>query len=630
MKLEHKIGIGIVCTFLCLCGAVIGLKMQEQTPSPEAHALAGGDPKSKTPEEPTKSPESPKEEGDKVVGTNDGVDKAKKGNPLDGTKSAPKPIDPIAPSNPIPTVKNPSSGPGLGDFPSRSSNLPKPTPIPPGGLTGAQLNGANNSPSASDNPPPLTRPKVEGSSEFGNYTPLSSPKKNVDKSTSSTGPGNSGSAMPKPIGPTSTGSVSTPSQPSIVRTSASDNVGTGTPLMPFGSGNKDQATPATSKAGSNSPASGTTLGGPTSTLPKTTAAHTNISGVGITPPPTGTPSLGAGSIGPKPPATTSPGGGSGISPTGTGTPSPIGASTSSPTTPSKPSSSPASSGVPPYLMPGSTGNAASGGGTSLQPGGPPPLATNSTSIPLPTSPSSTPTPVPLPSSTPSGSPPPSSLMPSTSKPIPPPSFSTPNPTPMSPSTSGVPPLSPSTSSTPPLSPSTSSAPPLSPSTSSAPPLSPPASNTPPPLPTLTPPPAPVDGGSSFVPDSTTSSPRPLSAAPALIPVPIGGSSSKPRPATNEPAVTVYDEQTYTAQSGDTFESISKKFLNSGNYAKALQMHNQNHARAGREMANAGKLTPGEKIYIPPTSILEQRYAGAIASGSPPTIVPAGGTPLPNR
>jgi nucleoid-associated protein YgaU len=106
-------------------------------------------------------------------------------------------------------------------------------------------------------------------------------------------------------------------------------------------------------------------------------------------------------------------------------------------------------------------------------------------------------------------------------------------------------------------------------------------------------------------------------------VPIG-SGSTARPASNEPAVTVYDEQTYTAQPGDTFESISKKFLNSGNYSKALQMHNQNHARAGREMSNTGKLTPGEKIYIPPVGILEQRYAGAIANTAPPSIQTTGG------
>ncbi len=623
MKMEHKIGIGIICTFLCLCGAVIGLKMQEQTPSPDAQALAGGDPKSRTPEDPnnpqeekkdSKSPESPKDEGEKAKGAkpgpNNGGAKPIEPDPLDGTKPTPKPIDPLAPSSSISTVNNPSSGPGLGGFPGMSYGSSKPTAIPPGGLTGSQLSGANNRPSASDNQPPLTRPKVEGSSEFGNYTPLSSPNKNENKSTSSTWPATSGSTMPKPIGSgpsPSTSSVSSPASPSIVRTSATDNGGTGTPLMPLGSGNKDQATPAASSTGPKPAALSTPQGGSTSTpSPKTTATQPNISGVGITPLPSETPSLSTGPAALKQPAPTLPLGESGIRPTGTGTPSPIGASTSPPKTPPTSGSSPASSAVPPYLMPHATGDSASGGSTSLQPGGPPPLATNPAPIPLPGSsetkapPSSMPAHIPLPSDTPSGSQPPSSLMPSTSQPILSPSFSSPKPTPMSPPPSNVQPLSPSTSSTPP-----------------------------PPLPMLTPPPAPADGGSSFVPDSSTSSPRPMSAAPALVPVPTG-SGSTARPASNEPAVTVYDEQTYTAQPGDTFESISKRFLNSGSYAKALQMHNQNHARAGREMANAGKLTPGEKVYIPPTSILEQRYAGAIANGSTPTILPASGTPFPNR
>ena len=95
-------------------------------------------------------------------------------------------------------------------------------------------------------------------------------------------------------------------------------------------------------------------------------------------------------------------------------------------------------------------------------------------------------------------------------------------------------------------------------------------------------------------------------------------------------MTVYDEQTYEAKPGDTFDSIGKQFfLGSDKYAKALQLHNQNHARAGMEMSKSGKLTPGEKIYIPPLSILEQRYAGAIAQAppsvsSPTPIQPAGG------
>lgn len=121
---------------------------------------------------------------------------------------------------------------------------------------------------------------------------------------------------------------------------------------------------------------------------------------------------------------------------------------------------------------------------------------------------------------------------------------------------------------------------------------------------------------------------PLGSA-ALRPVPVA-SSSPARPANNGADVTVYDEQSYEAKPGDTFDSISKQFfLGSDKYAKALQLHNQNHARAGMEMSRSGKLSPGEKIYIPPSYILEQRYAGTIpkaTSATPAALLPTGGTP----
>jgi hypothetical protein len=87
------------------------------------------------------------------------------------------------------------------------------------------------------------------------------------------------------------------------------------------------------------------------------------------------------------------------------------------------------------------------------------------------------------------------------------------------------------------------------------------------------------------------------------------------------------------QPNDTYESISKRFLLSDNFAKALQLHNQNHPRAGGEMANSGRLTPGEKIYIPQASVLEKNYGGAFSKAPPlaaplPAVVPAGGTVPP--
>lgn len=52
MKLEHKIGIAITCTFLCLTGAVIGLKMQEHTLPPAPSVADAGSEKTPLPDPP--------------------------------------------------------------------------------------------------------------------------------------------------------------------------------------------------------------------------------------------------------------------------------------------------------------------------------------------------------------------------------------------------------------------------------------------------------------------------------------------------------------------------------------------------------------------------------------------------
>jgi hypothetical protein len=123
---------------------------------------------------------------------------------------------------------------------------------------------------------------------------------------------------------------------------------------------------------------------------------------------------------------------------------------------------------------------------------------------------------------------------------------------------------------------------------------------------------------------------------------------KPAPSTNTPAaskpieraqpqVIVFNEQEYMCQPNDTFESLSKRFFNgSDKYAAALQRHNQNHARASDLMARSGKITPGERIFIPPADILEQRYPDAIERSKVPSTtgtMPASfnapaGTPVP--
>jgi hypothetical protein len=103
-----------------------------------------------------------------------------------------------------------------------------------------------------------------------------------------------------------------------------------------------------------------------------------------------------------------------------------------------------------------------------------------------------------------------------------------------------------------------------------------------------------------------------------------GVSTPRKPASNGGEVTVYDEQEYVCKANDTFESISKQYLLSDKYAKALQRHNQNHARASLRMTEGGRLMPGEKIYIPQAYILEQRYADAIPrpAAAAASVVPA--------
>jgi hypothetical protein len=111
------------------------------------------------------------------------------------------------------------------------------------------------------------------------------------------------------------------------------------------------------------------------------------------------------------------------------------------------------------------------------------------------------------------------------------------------------------------------------------------------------------------------------------PTPAASAPTPAKPAAPvEPQVVVFTEKEYPCQSGDSFESLSKRFYaDTDKYAAALRRHNQNHARASDQMQRSGKITPGETIFVPPADILEQRYPDAIEkaqSSSAPGTVPA--------
>jgi hypothetical protein len=126
-----------------------------------------------------------------------------------------------------------------------------------------------------------------------------------------------------------------------------------------------------------------------------------------------------------------------------------------------------------------------------------------------------------------------------------------------------------------------------------------------------------------MPESVTPA-APTSGTERVRPITSGAAPTPPQPITRpQPQVIVYDEQEYRATAGDTFDTISKRYYGTEKFAEALRRHNRHHARASVQMTNDGTLAPGERLYIPPADILEQRYGDTISkSSSPSQTVPA--------
>jgi nucleoid-associated protein YgaU len=93
----------------------------------------------------------------------------------------------------------------------------------------------------------------------------------------------------------------------------------------------------------------------------------------------------------------------------------------------------------------------------------------------------------------------------------------------------------------------------------------------------------------------------------------------------QPQVIAFDEETYRAAPTDTFQSISDKFYHSKAYDRALLLFNRDHpASTGDLAADAVAPRPGQTVYIPPLSILEDRYPQTLPNLPPlPRPHPAG-------
>jgi hypothetical protein len=605
MKLEHKIGIAITCTFLCLTGAVIGLKMQQEQPAPTmTEQVASNSKDIETPkgkqtnlsvptvlgDQPPAAPTSPaaKQQGPKggeptsggSAGTTIG-DKSKQGEPLDGgmfrfgAGDLPRFNAQPAPAQPAPVA------------PATDPSRKKAPPLDVQGF------GVSNSESATN---PITRSRA---AERASQTVAPEPEK---KQASSEGP------MMVGFGEQSTSSSTASSSGDRANQKAGGSVTGDSQAPASGRGKKDAASAEKEKKqdqttlnnqleqeslpNNGSPASFLTGGSPTGGTSKPT-----------TPPPATPPTRNIIPIGAFDGSQTAPSSSSGA-PT---------LETDKDKAPIPPSSSTtggagSSTATPPSWSMDSDKAPGNKGGTSGQ------------GNPLPTPPIKSSDPragdgKPAPSLIPggekgnedkfTGSPPP------------------PLPSPMMDKL---------------------------PDNKTAPAPAPPAPSSPP---------APANkpaNDSYFIPDphSTTGSDannaagaggRSTAAPPGKLPYPempasplipsspsgtervkpsaTGGTTTAPQAvARPQPQVVVYDEQEYRAAAGDTFETISKKYYGTEKFAEALRRHNRYHARASLQMANEGTLAPGERLYIPPADILEQRYGDTIVKPPSSQAVPA--------
>ena len=115
-----------------------------------------------------------------------------------------------------------------------------------------------------------------------------------------------------------------------------------------------------------------------------------------------------------------------------------------------------------------------------------------------------------------------------------------------------------------------------------------------------------------------------SPSPALTPALVAPAPANTGPATTQPQVESFDEETYRVRPGDNFQAISHSHYQTESYAQALVEFNRNHPLTSEaDRQNLPLLRVGQSVYIPPTSILEKRYANVLKERSP--APGAGGT-----
>jgi hypothetical protein len=122
------------------------------------------------------------------------------------------------------------------------------------------------------------------------------------------------------------------------------------------------------------------------------------------------------------------------------------------------------------------------------------------------------------------------------------------------------------------------------------------------------------GGRASAPTTPAKEPEPIPVGrpPAAVvpPVPVAASPTRQ----SSPDVVSYTEETYVANAGDSYQSISRAKYGTESYAHALYLFNRSHPLAGEEVSQGENVKARQSVYLPPAEILQNRYAEA-ASGT---------------
>jgi hypothetical protein len=98
------------------------------------------------------------------------------------------------------------------------------------------------------------------------------------------------------------------------------------------------------------------------------------------------------------------------------------------------------------------------------------------------------------------------------------------------------------------------------------------------------------------------------------------------PSRSTPQVASWTETLYQCTAEDTFEKLSQRFYKTEALAGALRAYNKNHPSASELLHNKGELTAGETVFIPAQEILEERHGDLIRKVPPAPLAtaPSGG------